>query len=128
MSSCVQKQETIGDAGTTFVKLYPDTYTMKPFDAASAPQSGLLFEVRKDVNSLKNVNTQTTAVLKFDTDGKILDKYNEVNETEFIALPVELGQTDPAPVGGVITLTFAPGDIAKAININIPNASSFDFT
>jgi hypothetical protein len=126
--SCVQKQESIGSAGETFVKLFPDGFSLVPFSAAATPQTGVLFEVRRDVNSPAKLNAAATAVLKFDTDNKILDKYNLVNETDFITLPLSLGTTDPAPTAGIITLNFAPGEFSKPIVINIPNASIFDFT
>jgi hypothetical protein len=126
--SCVQKQESIGDAGETYVKLFPDGFTLVPFNAAATAQTGVLFEVRRDVNSAAKLNTAATAVLKFDTDNAILDDYNTVNETDFITLPLNLGTTDPAPVAGTITLNFAPGEFSKPIVINIPNASIFDFT
>jgi hypothetical protein len=88
----------------------------------------VLFEVRRDANSEAALNSATTVVLDYDVSGAILAKYNDANETSFIPLPANLGTTTPAVTGGKITLEFGAGDFMKPIVVNIPNASSFDFT
>jgi len=128
LTSCLQKQESIGNAGHTFVKLNPTVYNMLPFDAKATPQSGLLFEVRRDVPNSIDLKTTTTVVLKYDADTVILNKYNAANETEFIPLPPALGTVSPAITAGTITVEFASGDIGKPIMINVPAASNFDFS
>ncbi|MCX6325996.1 MAG: DUF1735 domain-containing protein [Bacteroidia bacterium] len=126
--SCIPKQESIGGAGQTILKLFPAGYTMLPFDAVATVQTGLLFEVRRDVPNSAALNTETTVVLQYDATHAILDTFNVHNETSFVPLPVSLGTTTPAPVGGKIILTFAAGEFSKSIIVNIPNASAFDFT
>jgi hypothetical protein len=126
--SCNPKTESMGSAGQTIVKLFPDGYNMIPFDAAATPQTGVLFEVRRDANSSTALNSETTVTLEYDVDTTILKKYNEINGTSLIPLPASLGTTTPAPTAGVITLTFAAGEFSKSVAVNIPNASIFDFT
>jgi Domain of unknown function (DUF1735). len=126
--SCLPDQESIGGAGQTFVKLHPADYSMSAFDAKTTPQSGILFEVRRDVANSNDLNSSTTVELLYDTDNSIMDKYNEDNETSYTPLPTSLGTVSPAITGGKITLTFAPGEIGKTISINVPSAGSFDFS
>lgn len=126
--SCIQKQESIGDTGHTFVKLNPAVYNMLAFDAKSTPQTGILFELRRDVPSGTDLKNTTTVVLKYDADTAILNKYNNINETSFIPLPPSLGTVSPAITGGKITVEFAAGDIGKAVTIAVPNAANFDFS
>lgn len=126
--SCVPEEQTMGDAGQTLVKLSPAGFNMLAVDAKTTAQSGVLFEVRRDVPSEAALNSTTTAVLTFDADTAILKSYNTTNKTSFIPLPVSLATTTPALTGGKITLTFSPGEFAKSIVVNIPSSASFDFS
>jgi hypothetical protein len=124
--SCIQKQESIGGAGQTFVKLFPDGYKMLAIDAISTPQSFLLFEIRRDFANSAQVNTTSTVILA--ADDAILPEYNRLNETSFVPLPANLGTVSPAISGGQITLNFAAGVVGIPITIDIPNSGSFDFS
>jgi hypothetical protein len=124
--SCIPEQQSMGDAGQTLVKLNPSGFALAALNAASTPQKAVLFEIRKDAHNATTLNSATNVVLQY--DAAILTKYNLDNETNFIPLPLSLGTTTPAIVGGKIELTFAPGDFSKALEINIPNAAAFDFT
>lgn len=124
--SCIQKQESIGDAGQTILKMFPDGYKMLAIDARSTPQSFLLFEIRRDVANSTQLNTTSTVILA--ADDAILPKYNLENETEFVPLPANLGIVSPAISGGQITLNFAAGDQGMPITIDIPNSGNFDFS
>ncbi len=126
MVSCLPKTQTMGDAGQTLIKLYPEGFTLVALDAVATPQQAVLFEVRRDVHSEAALNSATTVVLKYDES--IIDAYNEENETEFIPLPTSLGTTEPAPsADGTITLVFGNGEFAKGPIIKIPDATQFDF-
>jgi hypothetical protein len=125
-TSCLPEQESIGDAGQTTLKMFPDGYKMLAIDAISTPQSFLLFEIRRDVANSAQLNTTSTVILA--ADDAILPEYNRVNETEFIPLPANLGTVSPAISGGQITINFAAGDLGKPITIDIPNSGNFDFT
>jgi|PlaIllAssembly_1097288.scaffolds.fasta_scaffold47007_1 hypothetical protein len=126
--SCLPEQQSIGDAGQTLVKLNPSEFTLVPFDAKSASQTGVLFEVRRDVHSQAALNSTTSVVLTYDTNGALLAAYNAENGTNFIPLPTNLGTTTPAVSGSTVTLDFAPGEFAKSILVTVPNATNFDFT
>ncbi len=126
--SCLPEQQSMGDAGQTLIKFSPADFSLLALDAKTTPQTGVLFEVRRDANSATALSSATTVVLDFDVNGAILAKYNDVNETSFIPLPVTLGTTNPAPVAGKVTLEFGAGEFTKPILLNVPSAASFDFT
>ena len=126
--SCIPEAETMGDAGQTLVKLSPAGFSMLAVDAKTTAQTGILFEVRRDVPSQAALNQTTTAVLKFDTDGTQLIAYNTAKGTSFIPLPTSLATTSPAITAGQITLTFGAGEYAKSVSVNIPSSASFDFS
>jgi hypothetical protein len=126
--SCVPEQESMGDAGQTLVKLSPSGYNMLAFDAKTTPQSGVLFEIRRDVPNSTDLNTASAVVLQYDADTLILKAYNTENETSYVPLPTSLGTVSPAITGGKLTVNFAAGETGKAIMINVPSAGSFDFS
>ncbi|MEI7830062.1 MAG: DUF1735 domain-containing protein [Prolixibacteraceae bacterium] len=126
--SCLPENQSIGSAGKTFINITPDSYNMVAFDAKAVPQSGILFEVRKVVSNEADMNTPSTVVLNYDTDGSIMAAYNSANKTTYIPLPTSLGTTSPAVTSGTITLNFGAGEFAKIVTINVPNAGNFDFS
>jgi hypothetical protein len=128
MTSCVQKQESLGSAGQTLVKLNPSGFNMVAVDAKTTPQTAVLFDVMRNVNSQASLSQATTVVLQFDTDGAMLAAYNTANSKTFIPLPVSLATTVPAIVAGKITLEFGANDFAKSVSVNIPASANFDFS
>ena len=132
--SCVPKEESMGNAGQTFVKLFPDGYNMLAVDALTTPQTGLLFEVRRDVSNSADLNSASTVELQYDVDGSILKAYNDGLLAEdstsqlYDPLPAELGTVSPAITNGKITLNFAAGETGKPIKVNLPAAANFDFS
>jgi hypothetical protein len=126
--SCIPEQQSMGDAGQTLVKLSPATYSMLAVDAKTTAQTGILFEVRRDVPSQSALAQTTTAVLSYDTDGSILAAYNTAHKTTYIPLPTSLATVSPALTAGKVTMVFGPGEFAKSVSLNIPNSASFDFS
>lgn len=124
--SCLRDQETIGDAGSTFLKLHPAGYNMAAFDAKTTPQEGILFEIRRDVANKAQLNSTSQVVLT--VSDAIITKYNDDNETEYIPFPSNLGTVTPSIVNGEMTVDFKAGDIGQAIKIAVPSAASFDFS
>lgn len=125
--SCIPEQQTMGDAGQTLIKLFPAGFKLVPFNAASTAQNGVMFEVRRDVNSAATLNSSSTVVLQ--KDDALLTAYNNENETEYIPLPTSLATTTPAAAAdGKLTLEFAAGEFSKAIIVNVPDATKFDFS
>jgi hypothetical protein len=126
MVSCVPEPESMGDAGQTLVKLVPGGFKIVPFNAAATAQSAVMFEVRRDPSSQGALNSSTTVILQ--KDDAIIEAYNEENETVYEPLPTSLATTVPAPAAdGKVTLEFGPGEFAKGIVVNVPNATNFDF-
>ena len=126
--SCIPEQQSMGDAGQTLVKLSPAGYAMLAVDAKTTAQTGILFEIRRDVQSEAALSTATTAVLSYDTDGKILAAYNTAHKTTYIPLPTSLATTVPALTAGQISVEFGAGEFAKSVMLNIPSSASFDFS
>ncbi|MCX6333265.1 MAG: DUF1735 domain-containing protein [Bacteroidia bacterium] len=125
--SCVPKQETMGDAGQTLVRMTPDGFKLIPLDAVATSQKATAFIVRKDPANEADLTTTTTVVVQ--KDDAMLTAYNTANGTTFIPLPTTLATTNPAPAAdGTITLEYAAGDFAKAFVVTVPNATKFDFS
>jgi len=125
--SCLPKQETMGDAGQTLVKLSPAGFKLIAVDAAAIPQYASAFEIRKDANNAAALNTPSIVILR--KDDAILTKYNAAEGTSFIPLPSSLMNTSFVPAAdGTITLNYAAGEFSKSMDYTIPNASIFDFT
>lgn len=123
--SCIPKQESMGSAGQTLVKLSPDGFTMLAVDAKTSAQTGILFEVRRDVPSQAALNGTTTVVLKQDTS--VIGAYNRANGKSFIELPANLA-TVTGVTGGSLTINMGPGEFAKSAIVAIPNSANFDFS
>jgi hypothetical protein len=125
--SCVPEQQTMGDAGQTLIKLTPAGFNLLAIDAKATPQKANAFILRKDAHSEAALNTPTTVVMK--KDDAILTWYNTENSTNFIPLPANLCTTSLVPAAdGTITIEFAAGETAKAMDFTIPNASIFNFS
>ena len=127
--SCVPEGEFLGDKGQTLVKLYPQTYNKVLFAPVAVSQSVAVLEVRRDPGGEAALNSSTTVVLKFDKDGSMINKFNDMNGTDFSLMPSTLYSSLP-PVGsdGNLSLTFAPGEFVKSIMITVPNVFNFDFS
>lgn len=129
INSCdkIESPEPMGDAGQTIVKLFPAGFKLIALDAVSASQKAVMFEVRRDVANDADLNTATTALLKFDQ--AILDTYNVHNGMNLEVLDATLATITPAPsADGSIVLNFAPGEFSKSITVTIPDATKFDFS
>jgi len=126
--SCIPEQQSLGGAGQTLVKLWPAGFNVLAVDAKTTTQSGILFEVRRDVHSATAMNSATTVILKYDADTALLKAYNTAHTTSFIPLPPALGSTTPAITAGKITLVFDAGEFVKNIIVNLPSSASFDFS
>jgi hypothetical protein len=125
--SCIPEQESIGDAGQTYIKLFPAGFKLVAVNAQATTQTVVLFEIRRDPNSSAALNTATTVVIQFDTDTAILDAYNAAHSTTFIPLDPSLATTLPALVSGKITFNFEPGVASMPLKAVIPNSAGFDF-
>lgn len=153
VSSCVKEgKDELGTAGKTIVKFYPAETNLVTFKPIAEPQTGSMFEVRKDVHSSSSLNATTTVTVKWDGNSKMLDAYNAKLVKAWVAAGLEkdppvdrdpadydgpvytlidkdLYYLDPVPTAldSTVTFTFGPGEIGKRLVINVPDASQFDF-
>jgi hypothetical protein len=120
----------MGNAGQTLVKLNPNSgFTLLAVDAKTTAQTGILFDVRRNVANNASLNdASVTVTLMYDTDTAIMKAYNAANATTFIPLPASMGTISPAFTAGQLTFSFAAGEFAKSIMVNLPSSGSFDFS
>lgn len=136
-TSCdkVDVPEPLGDGGQTVVKIIAGGPTDEPgapllgVDFVNTAQTALLADIRRDVPSTAALNSTQTVTVKVDT--AMLRAFNEQQIANGLApysvMPSAWYTGDPAFTwGGTFELTFAPGELAKQIKINIPNATLFD--
>jgi Domain of unknown function (DUF1735) len=128
VTTCIPKEESMGDAGQTLVKLIPAGFIVTALNPVSSSQTLPMFEVRRDLAGPAALNKKTTVTLQFDADTSILNAYNNDNGTYFIPLPTNLHSTTPDLSNSKITVTFDPGEYIKTVTITVPNAFNFDFT
>jgi hypothetical protein len=129
-SSCIKKEVTpLGDEGKTFVKLLgggsPAEIVKNPIDFISTPQKILVCDIRKDAANNAALNTTTTVVIKDDTAAV------RAANSAYLPLPAawytfESEAPKVGGAGGTFTFTFKPGEFAKQIYINVPNAMLLD--
>jgi hypothetical protein len=115
----------ISDAGQTLVKFPRSDFQLVSLNLLTSPQS---FEVdfRRDVPNEEEINKSLTATVMLDPT--VISDYNTAHGTSYIALPAgnfNVDASTPAS-GNTITMSFAPGEFAKPIKINVPNASTLD--
>jgi hypothetical protein len=129
VTSCLPKEESLGDSGQTLVKLSPGGFVVTTLNPVSSSQTTPMFEVRRDLAGPAALNKTTTAVLKFDSDTSILNRYNDDNGTYYIPFPVSLFSTSPDISENKLTVVFNPGEDVKTITITVPTIPvDFDFS
>lgn len=137
-SACkkITTPEPMGDRGQTIVKI---------LNGGVAPAPGLISEaisfvnvpytlekalvdIRRDVPNNSALNSTTVITVKDDTSA--ITNYNTANGTSLLQLPTAWYTVVPAAgivktggQGGNFSVTFAPGEFAKQIEINIPDAT-----
>jgi hypothetical protein len=127
--SCLPKEESMDGAGQVLVRYTPaDQFSLKAISPLATPQVIDLLSFKRDIPNETALSQTTTVVVTLDATSAMIDKYNELNETEFILMPADKYTTTPAMSGGAITYTYGKGDFEKSLIVTIPNASSFDFS
>lgn len=126
LSSCIKKEVTpLKDEGKTFIKIIgggsPAEIKKNPIDFVNRSQRLLVVDLRKDAANSAALNTATTVVVKDDTAAVRAANPN------YIIFPsawyrIESEVPKVGGVGGTFTFQFKPGDFAKQIHIEIPNA------
>jgi hypothetical protein len=130
-SACIPESDvkTVGDSkGKTFIKFYPAEFSVTALSPISDPQTAVILEVRRDVQTKAELNKTTNVTLKFDWDTTMINAYNAKNEMDFVQMPYDLYTIEPAPdANHLISLDFAAGEFSKVIKVTVPNALDFDF-
>ncbi|PZR24138.1 MAG: hypothetical protein DI535_22675 [Citrobacter freundii] len=126
MAGCDKAQDwpKLGDAGQTIVKIPSDddNSTAAFVELKTAPQSISLLEVRRDVVSQASLNSTMKVTLSID-DALVTDY-----DPDLLLVPsggIVFDAANPAN-GNDITLTFAPQEFVKYIQVNVPNGTVFD--
>jgi hypothetical protein len=126
--SCIENEvEPMGDAGQTIIKLNPvsaDGFFLKVAEPTNQPQTFVLLDVRRDTPNETALQASTTVTMTYDVG--VTNAYNDANGTSFIPIPEGDYTTSPPASGGNITITFGPGEFAKAVSLTIPNAFNLD--
>jgi hypothetical protein len=131
VSSCVKNEiDELGSAGNTVIKILGGTDAPKivALDLKPGTQSAAVLDVRRDANSTANLNQPVTVTLT--NKQSLLDAYNDEEGTEYEVLPTSVYTvTDPSVTisGDTWTLSFAPGEFAKEIKVNV-DAEAFDLS
>jgi hypothetical protein len=123
-----KKVEVAKDAGSTgqvLIKIAnaDQNYALLNIDYVNTDQKLLLLDLRRDVANNTQLNQSVTVTIMLDT--ALLNKYNLDNGSNVLQLDGTLfslvGAT-PTGTPGVWTVTFAPGEFAHPVYIDIPNA------
>lgn len=131
LSACVKnKIDDLGGAGNTIIKLQGATAAPKivALDLKPGIQPAIVLDVRRDANSNANLNVPATITLT--NSEAMLTAYNEEEETAYELLPTDVYTiSDPSVSvsGNTWTVTFAPGEFAKEIVLDV-DAEKFDLS
>jgi hypothetical protein len=119
LGSCYKKADGLGGAGITVVQ-FNSAVTINSYLTVAGKQTFSIVEVRRDVPSESALNTTQTVVIKLDPS--VVTSYNTANATSYVVLAstaYTFDASNPADASGNITLTFAAGEFAKNIKVNM---------
>lgn len=125
-TACIKKEVTpLKDEGSTFVKILggnnPAAIISNPIDFVNYSQNIVVCDVRKDAANNASLMSSTTVTIKDDTAAVRAANPNYINlPTAWYSLKGDFTKT--GGMGGVYNMTFKPGEFAKEISIEIPNA------
>ncbi|MEJ7625348.1 MAG: hypothetical protein WKF35_00680 [Ferruginibacter sp.] len=128
-SSCDKKEsvDVIGDRGQTIVKILnggtPGTKALA-IDFVSTPTRIVGAEIRRDVPNNAELMKPLTVTIQDDTAAVRAAGFIPLNPA-FFTISGE-GVTKVGGQGGTYTVTFAPGEFAKQIDVVVPNATVLD--
>lgn len=134
-SACkkIKTTEPLGDQGQTLVKILgagnPYEVISDPINFVSTPYTltkGVV-DIRRDVPNNFELNRTMTIVIKDDTAAvHAADPSYEILPAAWYTLTTSDNVTKVGGSGGTFTFTMKPGEFAKQIYINIPNATLLD--
>ncbi len=115
----VDVPEELNGRGSTVVKLPDSPEGIAFIELKNTPQLIDAVEIRRDVASQGDLSKPMTVALTSNFD--IVDALSS-GLTEFPAGSYSFDAANPAS-GNTVTLTFAPGEFAKTVKINVPDAT-----
>jgi hypothetical protein len=131
-SACDKVETTapLGDAGQNLVTILqgatPSNIIKDPVDFVATPTTltkGVI-DIRREVPTAAALNQKMTVTIKDDTAAVRAANASYVQfPTALYTLTLSPGVTKVGGQGGVFTVVFQPGEFAKQIYINVPNAT-----
>ncbi len=131
-SACDKVETTapLGKAGQTLVTILqgatPANIIKDPVDFVPTPTTltkGVI-DIRREIPTSEELNKKLTITIKDDTAAVRAANASYVQfPTSLYTLTLPPGATKTGGQGGTITLVFQPGEFAKQIYINVPNAT-----
>jgi hypothetical protein len=112
------KTSSLKGAGITVIQ-FPAATTINSYLTTAGSQTLAIVEIRRDVPNESVLNSSQTATIQLSSS--VITDYNTAHGTTYTVLPANVFTFDasnPAS-NGALTLTFAPGEFAKSIKINI---------
>ncbi|MBS1755329.1 MAG: DUF1735 domain-containing protein [Bacteroidetes bacterium] len=142
-SACkkISTPEPMGDAGQTIVKILNGGVASDPSVISEAISfvntpytlSKAVVDIRRDVPNNGALNGTTVITIKDDTSA--VTNFNNTNQSGLYLYQLPANWYTIVPAAGIVktggqggnyTVTFAPGEFAKQIEINIPDATVLD--
>jgi hypothetical protein len=122
----VDKVDPIGDRGQTIVKILEGGTPgskLYAIDFVTTPTSIIGADIRRDVPNNTELNKSMVVTVKDDTAAVSAAGLTHLDPSWYT---LGSGVTKVGGEGGIYTVTFAPGELAKQINIVIPDATLLD--
>lgn len=130
LTACIEDEVVpLTDQGTPLLKFQNGPQQSLFFLPFLESKKIKIFDLRRDANSSKELQTTRTVVIQ--ADSNLIKAYNKENDTEFELLPESIYalNSDPSIVksGDKITITFGPGEFVKNLYINL-DGSKWDLS
>ena len=116
-TSCY-KTSSLNGAGINVVQ-FPVTEQINSYLTVAGSQTLAIVEIRRDVPNSAVLNTSQTVTIQLSPTA--ITDYNTANGTTYTLLPATVYTFDASNpmINGAINVTFAPGEFAKSIKINV---------
>jgi hypothetical protein len=130
MQSCIKDDVVeLGNAGSVFIKINDGPTKALYYEPFTTKKTVVVFNVRRDVNSAAELAKSATVSI-IDAP-ELVTAYNKENDENFETLPAAIFTyvTDPSVTksGNKFTITFAPNEFAKNIEISL-DGSKWDLS
>lgn len=112
------KTSSLNGAGITVIQ-FPAAATINSYLTTAGSQTLAIVEIRRDVPNQSVLKSSQTVTIQLSSS--VITDYNTANGTSYTVLPSNVFTFDASnpATNGALTVTFAPGEFAKSIKINI---------